>query len=168
MKKICLILILLSHLCFAEDTQNIFNAIKDGNIDKVKTILKDIKDINAMEENSYTLLDLAITSSNSEIVKELIKHGADVNKLNVKGFLPIEVAIHFDNLEILKTLIENGADTKALDRIFTNALNLFNNPVDANECFEYLLSIGVRESGPRDLLEFASQRTQITPMLLKD
>ena len=57
---------------------------EQGNLDEVKRIIQERKnlDVNQMNKKGYTSLALAVKSGNLTIVRELIAAGADVNIRN--------------------------------------------------------------------------------------
>lgn len=160
MKKTLLLLIFISQILFGAETDKIFSIVKKGNIEEVKTILKETANVNIVDEYGMSLLNHAILKNNIEVVRELINSGADVNRKGNQGFLEIEIAIHFDNLEMLEILVENNADINALDEHGQSPL-VYSVIAKANKCFDYLMSLGAKTqvipNGSESLLEFAAK-----------
>ena len=76
------------------DTNNIIEAIQNGNADQVKSLLEAQPEVvNTTETNGYTALHLAAQQGNGEIIKLLLEHGADINAIAADGQTPMEVAI---------------------------------------------------------------------------
>ena len=65
-----------------ENESEFFDAIRHGNIDSVRRILDDknnVVNINAINSDGLTALQLAAKNNNSEIIKELLNKDADLN-----------------------------------------------------------------------------------------
>ena len=115
MKKLCLLLLLLSQIILGKESYDIFDAIKEGNNVKIKEVIKKTKNLNTFNKDGISPLTLAIVKDNKEIVKDLIRNGADVNLKDSEGFLTIEMAIHYKKIDILKILVENNVDINLKD-----------------------------------------------------
>jgi ankyrin repeat protein len=90
-----------------EDT--IAQAVANGSVADLKTLLKDRADANAyVEYDGYEgyALGLAIEKGNSEIIRLLIENGADTKELAIQ-------AIQEGSLEELEFLLKHGADLDA-------------------------------------------------------
>lgn len=129
----CLIFMFLGNVLYSQKSQSVkmfYNAIKDGNLEKIDLYLYEI-DINYDENNSEVLTPLmvAIEANKLDIVKYLVAKGADVNKpnsvarnevvarhtsservatVNVPTY-PLLIAINKQNKEIIDFLLNNGA-----------------------------------------------------------
>lgn len=115
----------------------IYYALKDGDINKVKILIKYKSDVNQkIEEVVYekmtdeyskkwyvttSLLFIAVENNNYDIAKLLIENNADVNFLKNEGWADsmcgelvittiLHRAIRNENYEILKLLLDNKAD----------------------------------------------------------
>ena len=72
------------------------------------------EDINAKDENDWTLLLEAIGWQNVELIKFLVSEGADVNMKGGNGqFTPLHLAVISGNMEIIKFFVSAGADVNA-------------------------------------------------------
>jgi ankyrin repeat protein len=93
---------------------DIYEAVKKGNIEEIKTYIKNGGDINTKMdchwEQPYTPLMYATRIGNYELVKFLIEAGADVNVKNESGFTALFIAADFGKIEIIKLLRNAGAD----------------------------------------------------------
>ena len=76
--KILLTLAIFSSVCFAQNSIELINACKNGDLQTVKTLIRSGADINSEDENRITALMWAAKNGHLEVVKELIKYGADV------------------------------------------------------------------------------------------
>lgn len=97
-----------------------FDAIREGDTKKLIKLIKKKVNLNLMNKNGETLLQLAIKKNRKDIVKLLIKNGIDVNircnsteffkfnpnsifsyllgkKQEIKGLTPLMVALNVDN-----------------------------------------------------------------------
>ena len=86
-----------------------------GNIEVVKTILKNKCNINA-NSNMGTPLMAAVVKGNLEIVKLLIDNKADVNLPDANGTTPLIYATIFKNASIMELLIKQNADKTKKDK----------------------------------------------------
>ena len=81
-------------------------AAKNGNLEKVRYLVKKGADINA--ENNESLRWSAI-NGHLEVVKYLIKKGADINAENNYA---LKWSSYYGHLEVVKYLLKKGADIK--------------------------------------------------------
>lgn len=101
----------------------LFDAIKDGDADRIISAINDGADINATYAggniysgwNGTTPLYHAARFKQAAILKLLLEKGADVNARNHDGERPLWRAIRGANLENLQLLINSGADINARD-----------------------------------------------------
>ena len=98
-------------------------AVKDNNIDNVKTLINKGDDVNERNRNEETPLTIASSLGNVEVAKILIINGADVNaKRYVNSYTPLMYAAEDGNDAVVKLLIDNGADVNARDKWGRTAL----------------------------------------------
>ncbi len=116
MKKFFLLVILISYAfapSFAADTPPIHQAIRAGDLEKVKEILNaDPAQINTPDPNGNEKAPLltAVASRYRNIVAFLIDEGADVNMMHKgKGICPLEMAALIGDTAMAALLIEKGA-----------------------------------------------------------
>lgn len=83
-------------------------AAEFGNFDKVRRLLKKVKNVNGEDGNGYSPLQRAIQSGKTAIVKLLIEKGADVDYSAHHLLHPINLAASLGHLEIIKLLVEKG------------------------------------------------------------
>ena len=96
-----------------EKNKELFEAVKQGELQKVMDILERGIDVNERDENGNTALLYACEYCNLEIVEELLKRGADVSIKNNDGRTALIGVVSFPyfedkKLEIVRTLIKNG------------------------------------------------------------
>lgn len=107
-------------------------AAKDGDLDKIKSILADkakfkgIDIVNAPDKHRRTPLHLAAFYGKAEAAEKLIEAGADVGKEAMDGFLPLHFAAQQGHIELLRVIIrsvsakgDHGAVKRLLNRVIT-------------------------------------------------
>ncbi len=78
--------------------------------DELLTLVKNIIDFKAFDDNGYTALIWAATKGYTKVVEALIKAGADVNAKNNFGSNSLILAATGGHTEVVKALIAAGAD----------------------------------------------------------
>jgi hypothetical protein len=96
--------------------EELLDASKKGDVEKVKKLLKEGADVNAKDRFGFTPLHYTALNGHIEIVKLLIERGADVNAKTNGGWTPLRFAAIYGHIEIVKLLIERGADVNAKDK----------------------------------------------------
>ncbi len=91
----------------------LFDCLRDNNLECVKYALQAGADVNTRGINDNTALIKACFHHSLEIVKELIRAGADVNLENTYGETALMGASSSGELEKVKELIRAGADVNA-------------------------------------------------------
>ena len=94
---------------------SIHDAAYKGNIEAVKQHLAAGTDVNAKDEDGWTLLHLTAYNGQKDIVELLITNGADVNAKTKGGVTPLSNAAYFGHKEVAELLIAEGADVNAKD-----------------------------------------------------
>lgn len=95
---------------------DIFHAVKVGDVNGVKKFLGAGADVNARDKDgdNQTPLHYACRKGHAAIVRLLLDHGADVNVRNGLHNTPIGLACETDgHLDIVRILIDAGADVNA-------------------------------------------------------
>ena len=78
--------------------------IKNGEIDKAKSLFQIRSDINEVDEDGNTVLHLAAMIDDADLVTYFIIKGADVHLRNRDGDTPLHVAINYKSLNAAKVL----------------------------------------------------------------
>lgn len=87
-------------------------AAHQGNIEIVRRLLPQVKDINCRTTFGTTPLHNAASAGHIEIVRMLIEHGGDQNARDGHGKLPFHDAAHSGHIEILELLMPDNIDIK--------------------------------------------------------
>ena len=91
--------------------QNIFQAIQNGDIEQVKSILEEDENaVNSQDKDNDTPLHYAASQDNSEMVELLLHEGAALNTQNYQGYTPLHRAASGGLLKAAQTLVAAGAD----------------------------------------------------------
>ncbi len=105
---------------------SLFNAVKSGDINLIKSFVEKGVDVNTRNKYGWTPLHWAAFRGKTEVVKLLIEKGADVNTKTTKGWwcgfikygkdsTPLYMAVNNGHTEVVKLLIEKGANVNAKD-----------------------------------------------------
>ncbi len=86
---IALILVLLLSISFSQE--GIFEAVRSGDLEKIKRLVKK-ENVNLKDFEGASLLHVAAEFSHTEVVRFLIDSGADVNAKNLNGWTPLHLA----------------------------------------------------------------------------
>ncbi len=112
--------IFISLLCIVSATQvfsqDIFEASKNGDVDKVKEILAAKPDlINAKNERGATPLCHATEGGHQKLVEFLIANGANINDKDYAGRPALFGAAYRGHADIVKLLLDNDAEYNVKD-----------------------------------------------------
>jgi len=91
----------------------LFESIKSGNIEKLKTALTRVTDLNVTDNEGNTTLNCVCFWDRIEAVRLLLKCGADPNARNRDGYAALHSALDHKSKtagDIVKLLIDHGAD----------------------------------------------------------
>jgi len=126
-----------------ETTKSLHQAIADGKIDQVKSLLSKGADISAKNRMGWSPLHTAVSNRRQEIAELLISKGADVNIRDGGGRAPLHLAVSIGQKELVELLIAKGADVNAMSGS-ENALSLAKKR-QQKEIVEILLKHGAKE-----------------------
>jgi len=88
---------------------NIFDAIKNNNLEQLKKAIDEGADINVARDDGATPLYFAAYKGHSEVVQHLLeKEGIEVNKADKYGDTPLYIAAQNGHLEVVKHLLAQG------------------------------------------------------------
>ncbi|MFC1605078.1 ankyrin repeat domain-containing protein, partial [Planctomycetota bacterium] len=92
------------------DIPPIHQAAYFGEIDKVRSLLKEGANVNEKDIAQFTPLQCAVLGQNAEIAKLLLESSADVGARNCAHATPLFWACARGYLDIVKVLVDNGAE----------------------------------------------------------
>jgi uncharacterized protein len=118
MKRASSILILIAivaamaGLSAAANSVPLIDAVKAGNVESVRTLLKQRVDVNAALPDGTTALHWAAHTNSTELARLLLAAGANANAANRYGVTPLTLAASSGNAALAEALLKAGADTK--------------------------------------------------------
>jgi cyclase len=117
MKKSAIV-ILIPFLAASAAAQAIYDAVKAGDLEKVRRLVdRDPRILNIPDQNGETILFSAVMQGRAEIAKVLISKGADANRMNNFHMAPLHLAVRRRlPFEIVRLLVECGADVNAVSK----------------------------------------------------
>jgi len=102
--------------------EELFEAVKKGDIDKVREILAKGANVNTRDRHkdswtyNQTPLHVAAHEGHTYVARLLLEHGAVVNARDKYGFTPLYYAAGGGHIDIVSILLEHGADVNARDK----------------------------------------------------
>ncbi|MBN2315145.1 MAG: ankyrin repeat domain-containing protein [Sedimentisphaerales bacterium] len=105
-------------------TQNIHQAIINGDTELVKSLLSGGMDVNEKNRMGWTPLHTALSKGKTEIAELLISKNADLNAKDNQGKTPLYLAIETDQKKFVDLLLAKNVDVNAVTRGGQNALTL--------------------------------------------
>jgi hypothetical protein len=114
-----------AHSTFAQnEARTLHQAIVDGDIDKVKSLIAKGTDINVTNMLGGTPLHTAISKKQQAIAEFLISKGPDLNARDKQGRTPLFLAVETDQKDIINLLLAKNVDVNVIARGGQNALSL--------------------------------------------
>jgi hypothetical protein len=126
------------------------DAVRNGDIAQVQSLLSKGTDVNLKNRMSWTPLHTAVQNRRKEIVELLVSKGANLNATNNRQQTPLYVAVNTSQKEIVELLISKGADVNIMsggDNALTIAQKRRN-----TEIVDILVKNGAKEPSPEDLM----------------
>jgi ankyrin repeat protein len=124
----------------AESPKALFEALRQGDITKVKVAINDGADVNSRDDYGNTLLMQAAIYANPSDLDFLLAHGAEVNAANKNGHTALMRAM--PDLAKIELLIEHGANVKAATVDGTTPLMMAARIESAGDVVRYLIKKG--------------------------
>jgi len=113
MNKRCLTGLLLLTATVHLSAQDVSQAIKNGELDRVKALITaDAGLVNRKDEAGNAPLHYAAAAGSIEIAEFLLSKGADINGQNKRANTPLHEAIENRKADAAKFLIDKGADVR--------------------------------------------------------
>ena len=125
----------------SSSSDNLFEAVRQGNLDRVQGFLEAGVDIEERDELGQTALMVAASHHQVEAVKLFLEHGADVNACAASGWTALMSGAMLGNETLLTLLLANGALVDAASLTKQTALRvaaIFGH----NACVRLLISKG--------------------------
>ena len=95
--------------------QPLHQAVADGDIKKVRSLISKGADVNARNEKDWTPLHFAALYGLRDVAEVFLTKGADINATNVTGKTPLHLAANFGSKYVPELLIAKGANVNARD-----------------------------------------------------
>ncbi|MBI4654475.1 MAG: ankyrin repeat domain-containing protein [Nitrospirae bacterium] len=95
---------------YAGTNEDLRDAVKEGNITRVRTSIDKGADINAKDNDGFTALMFASYSGHTDIVEVLLAKGADVNAESNDGLTALMSASSKGHTDIVEVLLAKGAE----------------------------------------------------------
>ncbi len=114
-KKLIIVLVVLFAFIASALSDEIHEAAKAGELDKVKSLLKKAPElVNAKDQQGRTPLHWACRGQNYELLAYLVEKGADVNALDNNQTAPLHSLAVRNGVKEAELLINKGADVNIL------------------------------------------------------
>ncbi|XP_072538515.1 ankyrin repeat domain-containing protein 39 [Salminus brasiliensis] len=95
--------------------RGIWSAALDGDLERVRSFLKNRTDPNIRDQASYTALHYASRAGHQSVCELLLGHGACANSQTRGGATALHRAAYCGHLAIIKLLLTHGADPSLTD-----------------------------------------------------
>jgi ankyrin repeat protein len=110
MKRLSFFALLVTVTVFAAAPANLIDAVKSGDAQAVRSLLKQRANVNATEADGMTALHWAVRANDMDTVQLLLRSGANAKTANRYGVTPLTLAATNGNAAAIEALIKAGAD----------------------------------------------------------
>jgi ankyrin repeat protein len=110
MKHAWLLVLLISGVVSAATPANLIDAVKSGDAQTIRAMLKQRANVNATEADGMTALHWAVRGNDLETTRLLLRSGANTKASNRYGVTPLSLAATNGSAEMIELLIKSGAD----------------------------------------------------------
>jgi ankyrin repeat protein len=96
-----------------------YDAVRDGDVDKVRVLAKRGVDINKPTDNGIISIPIHLAAyvRNEGMIRVLAELGAVINILDSNGAIPLHAAAYLGDVEIIRVFVELGAFVNSRDSI---------------------------------------------------
>ena len=94
----------------------IHGAVQSGDMARVKTLLKEGANVNAVVNNELTPLAIAVKRKNAQIVRMLVEAGAEINRGEKTKQSAMQLAFQGQNPELIAYLLKQGGNPLAVGK----------------------------------------------------
>ncbi len=124
----------------ANTEQVLRDAVANGNLDLVKSLISEGANINEKDEEGRTLLHTAAYFGRRNATKFLLEKGADVDAKDESGQTPLHLAVDYSSVpHVPKLLLDREAEVNARDKVNNTPLHLAVNGWNEDESLLELL-----------------------------
>jgi ankyrin repeat protein len=116
MRRALLLFLVFLPLVVSQSTAaatSLIDAVKAGNGQSVRALLKQRADVNSQEPDGMTALHWAVRNDDAETAQLLIRAGANVKAANRYGVTPLSLAATNGNAALVEALLKAGADANS-------------------------------------------------------
>ena len=97
------------------DWTNLHRAAFNGDVERVRKLLKEGKNPNIKDEYGWTPLHWAALGGHADVARLLLEHGANPNAQVINGWTPLHMAAPRGHVDVVKLLLEHGANPNTQD-----------------------------------------------------
>jgi ankyrin repeat protein len=97
----------------AERTPRLIEAVKSGNFEAVRTLVRQRSELTATEADGTTALHWAVRADNRDVVRLLLEAGSDVNVATRHGITALSLAAVNGSAAMTEVLLKAGANPNA-------------------------------------------------------
>jgi ankyrin repeat protein len=152
----------------AKDASLFLEAIKSGDVERIKKLISQGADVNAKDNRGMTPLHKAAYYGRRQVAEVLIDKGANVNATDTAGRTPLHIAANFGWKFVPELLLANGANISARDIAGNTPLHAAaDSPYVTKDLLELLIAKGTdvnarNEAGQTPLHRLSMIRKQGT------
>lgn len=157
MKNLLIFITLIIYQISFSQTE-IFQSVRDNDIEKLSAFIKNKGNINISNQKGHSLLTLACYNNAFESVVLLLKNKAETNLKDDTGNTALMGASFKGYPKITKLLLENGADPNVLNFNKANALFFavtFGNVEIASQLIAYKTNLQQKDRFEKTIFDYA-------------
>ncbi|GBO23214.1 Ankyrin-2 [Araneus ventricosus] len=112
------------NLFIIQNQRALFDALSEGNLEKVLECVKEGADIFGKDLKSTSCLHFSAKAPSTEAIKYCLKQGLDINSKDFNDQTALHTAARFNRLEIAEYLLKEGAPINSRDAQGTTPLHI--------------------------------------------